>query len=136
MYIAELHYAPRALSLGWMDHSAPWNIFGSVTSTLYGCGKQFEVADSLKHDIITSFDSTSDPEPQNLSQVGWVYCVRLLPYAFGQHINVLKHFVYVQYGYGKQFEVADSLNHDSITSFDSTSDPEPQNLSQVGWITV
>jgi hypothetical protein len=32
---------------------------------------QFELAVSLNHDIITSFDSTSDPEPQNLSQVGW-----------------------------------------------------------------
>jgi hypothetical protein len=30
---------------------------------------------------------------------------------------VLKHFVYVQYGCGKQFEVAVSLNHDIITSF-------------------
>ena len=34
-----------------------------------------------------------------------------------QHMNVLKHFVYVQYGCGKQFEVAVSLNHDVMTSF-------------------
>jgi hypothetical protein len=32
--------------------------------------------------------------------------VRLLPYAYGQHINVLKHFVYAEYRCGKQFEVA------------------------------
>jgi hypothetical protein len=30
---------------------------------LYGCGKQFEVAVSLSHDIM-SFDSTSDPDPK------------------------------------------------------------------------
>jgi len=24
------------------------------------------------HDVMTSFDSTSDPEPQNLNQLGWV----------------------------------------------------------------
>jgi hypothetical protein len=41
------------------------------------------------------FDSTSDHVSQNLSQVGWVNCVRLLLYANGQHINVLNHFVYV-----------------------------------------
>jgi hypothetical protein len=35
--------------------------------------------------------------------------VRLLPYAYGQHINELKHFVYVYYRCGKQFEVAVSL---------------------------
>ncbi len=36
-------------------------------------------------------------------------CVRLPPYAYEQHMNVLKHSVYVQYGRGKQFEVAVSL---------------------------
>ena len=64
-----------------------------------------------KNDII--FDSTSYHVPQNLSWVGWVYnCVRLLQYAHGQHINVLKHCVYVLYGYRMQFGVAVSLNHD------------------------
>jgi hypothetical protein len=41
-------------------------------------------------------------------------CVRLLPYAYGQHMNVLKHSVYVQYGCRKQFEVAASHHHDII----------------------
>jgi hypothetical protein len=39
-------------------------------------------------------------------------CVRLLPHSFGQHMNVLKLFLYVQYRCGKQFEVADSHHHD------------------------
>jgi len=44
--------------------------------------------------------------------------VRLLLYAdHGQHVNVLKQFVYVSYGQGKQFEVALSLNLDVMTSF-------------------
>ena len=51
-------------------------------------------------------------------------CVRLILYAHVYHINVLNHFVYVQYGCGKQFEVAVSLNLDIITSFDSTSESE------------
>ncbi len=57
--------------------------------------EDFEVAVSLNHDIMTSFDSTSDPEPQIGAKQGRYNCVRLLPYAYGQHINVLKQFVYV-----------------------------------------
>ncbi len=41
------------------------------------------------------FDSTSDSEPPNLSQVCGYNCGKLLPYAHGQHINVLTHFVFV-----------------------------------------
>ncbi len=41
----------------------------------------------------------------------------LLPYAHGQHMNVLKHFVYVYCECRKQFEEAVSLNHDIMTSF-------------------
>ncbi len=36
-------------------------------------------------------------------------CVRLLPYAYEQHINLFKHFVFILYGWAKQFEVAVSL---------------------------
>ncbi len=41
--------------------------------------------------------------------------VSLLLYAYEQHTNVLKHSVYVQYGCGKQFEVAVSHHHDAMT---------------------
>jgi hypothetical protein len=37
--------------------------------------------------------------------------------AYGQHINVLKYFVNVKDGWGKQFELAVSLKHDIMTSF-------------------
>ncbi len=84
---------------------------------VYLCWKQFEVAVSLNHDAMPSFQlykwpRTPKSEP---SRVG--NCVRLLPYAYGQHINVFKHFVYIQYRCRKQFEVAVSLNHDVMTLF-------------------
>ena len=44
-------------------------------------------------------------------------CVRLLLYADGQHINVLEHFGNVLVGWGEQFELAVSLNHDIMTPF-------------------
>jgi hypothetical protein len=37
--------------------------------------------------------------------------------AHGQHINVLKHFVYVKCEYRNQIDLAVSLNHDIMTSF-------------------
>jgi len=66
------------------------------------------------------FVSTSDPKPHNHNPsqvVDGCNCLRLLLYANGQHINVLKHIAYVYYGWGKQFEVAVSLNLDVMTSF-------------------
>jgi hypothetical protein len=43
--------------------------------------------------------------------------LRLLPYAHGQHIKVLKYFVHDLCVCGKQFELAVSLNHGIMTSF-------------------
>jgi hypothetical protein len=43
----------------------------------------------------TKEDSTSDPKPQILNQECGYNCVRLLPYTYGQRINVLKLFAYV-----------------------------------------
>jgi hypothetical protein len=36
-----------------------------------GCRKQFEVAVCFNH-YVHHFDSTSDPEPQHLTQIVWV----------------------------------------------------------------
>jgi hypothetical protein len=55
------------------------------------------------------------PYITQIAQILGHNCVRLQPYAYGQHINVLKHSVYVQYGCGKQFEVAVSHHHDVMT---------------------
>ncbi len=65
------------------------------------------------HIILTSQVTQS---PKIWAKSGGNNCVRLILYAYEQHINVLKHFVYVWYGGGKQFEVAISLNHDIMTS--------------------
>jgi hypothetical protein len=82
--------------------------------------QQLKMAVSLNHDIMTLFwlhkwprTTKSDP---STSSVGIIY-FRLMPYAHGQHNNVLKHFAYVWCGCRKHFEVAVRLNHDRMTSF-------------------
>jgi hypothetical protein len=39
------------------------------------------------------------------------------PYAHPQHLKVLEHFVYIQYGCGMQSIGVFSLNHDTATSY-------------------
>jgi hypothetical protein len=58
--------------------------------------------------------------------------VRLDPQAQPQHMNVLKHFIYLQYGCGMQFGTSCSLNHDTITSFGSTLPHLHRRYSKVG----
>ena len=55
------------------------------------------------------------PHVTQMAQILGHACVRLLLCAYGQHMNVLKYSVYVQYGCGKQFEVAVNHHHDVIT---------------------
>jgi hypothetical protein len=43
--------------------------------------------------------------------------VRVHPYAHPQHMKVLQHIVYFQYGCGMQSMVTYSLNHDTTMSF-------------------
>jgi hypothetical protein len=72
---------------------------------------------SLNHDITTSrglglssifLKSTPDLHRRN--------SVRVHPYAYPQHIKVLKHCVYIKHGCGKQSVRGCSLNHDITTS--------------------
>ena len=51
------------------------------------------------------------------------------PYAHPQHMKVLKHIVYFQYGCGMQSVVAYSLNHDTTMSFGLHLTPIFQNLA-------
>jgi hypothetical protein len=55
--------------------------------------------------------------------------VRVHPYAHPQHIKVLKHIVYIQYGCGIQYEASCSLNHGTPTSFGFAHTPFFQNLA-------
>ncbi len=49
--------------------------------------------------------------------------VGVYPYAHPQHMKVLNHFVYIQYGCEMQSGMVYSLNHDTITSFGLHLDP-------------
>ena len=55
--------------------------------------------------------------------------VRVHPYAHPQHMKVLKHLTYIQYGWGMQSGVANSLNHDTTTSFGLRHSPILRNLA-------
>jgi hypothetical protein len=72
---------------------------------------------SLNHDITTSLGLSPTPiflkptlDLHRLNNVG------VHSYAHPQHIKVLKHFVYIWYGYGMQFTRVWSLNHDITTA--------------------
>ena len=86
----------------------------------YGCGMQFGTSCSLNHDTTTSFGST-------LPHLNRCYSVRVHPYAQPQHMNVLKHFIYIQYGCGMQSARVCSLNHDITMSFGPHLTPMLQN---------
>jgi hypothetical protein len=51
------------------------------------------------------------------------------PYAHPQHMKVLKHLIYIQYGCGKQSAGVYSLNHDTTTSFGIRLTPIIQNVA-------
>ena len=55
--------------------------------------------------------------PKFHSHLHTYYSIRMHPYANPQHLKVLKHFVYIQYGCGMQSMGVLSLNHDTATSY-------------------
>jgi hypothetical protein len=81
----------------------------------YGCGMQLAVVYSLNHDPIWA------PPNPNIPKFGHhlhrYNSVRMHPCAHPQHMKVLKHFIYIQYGCGMQSAVVYSLNHDTTMSF-------------------
>jgi hypothetical protein len=46
------------------------------------------------------------------------YGIRVYPYAHPQHLKVIKHFVYIQYGCGMQSMGVCSLNLDTTASYE------------------
>jgi hypothetical protein len=60
-----------------------------------GCRKQFELAVSLNHDVMTSFWLHKWPRTPKLTQLAWVYLFEAASVCPKQYINVLKHFSYV-----------------------------------------
>jgi hypothetical protein len=91
---------------------------------------QSEASCSLNHDATTSFRFAHTPIFQNWAPTPhWYYSVRVNPYTHSQHIKVLKHIIYIQYGCGMQSEASCSLNHDTPASFGFAQTPIFQNLA-------
>ncbi len=99
-----------------------------VSYIQYGCGQQMVVVYSLNNVIMLSFHSShAGPNYQNPGQICNCNSVRVHPYAYPQHMMVLKHVSNIQYGCGKQMVVVYSLNNVIMQSFHSS------NLSWEFW---
>jgi hypothetical protein len=71
------------------------------------------------------------PYYQNLGQLFQWNSVMVYPYAYPQHMTVLKHVPYIQYGCGKQSVVVYILNNVIMPSFNSRhTGPNYQNLGK------
>ena len=70
----------------------------------YGCGMQSVVVYSLNHDTTMSFGPRLTPIFQKNGPHLHTYNSEVMvhPYAYPQHMKVLKHFVYFQYECGIQ----------------------------------
>jgi hypothetical protein len=73
---------------------------------------------SLNNDTTTSYRLSHTPfSPKTHPHLNTYYSKRVYPYAHPQHLKVLKHFGYIQYGCGMQSMGVCSLNHDTTTSY-------------------
>ncbi len=92
-----------------------------VSYIQYGCAKQSVVVYSLNNVIMPSFHSIhAGPNYRNLGKFYQCNSVRVHPYAYPQHMKMLKHVSYIQYGCGKQSVVVYSLNNVIMSSFHSS----------------
>jgi hypothetical protein len=79
---------------------------------------------SLNHEITSSLGLRSTSiSPKINPDLHRHNSVRVDPYAHPQHIKVLKHFVYIQYGCGMQSEAYVNHSHDITTSLRLRSTP-------------
>jgi hypothetical protein len=81
----------------------------------YRCGMQSMGVWSLNHDTATSYRLGNTPFSLK-STPTWTTAIMMHPYAHPQHLKVLKHFIYIQYGCGMQSMRVFCLNHDTATS--------------------
>ncbi len=104
----------------------------------YGCGKQSVVYYILNNVIMPSFCSHTDQTYQNLGQLCQGNSVRRVhPYAYQQHMKMLKHCSYIQYEHGKQSVVVLSLKNIIVLSFHSShTDPKLPNCANFAIVTV
>ncbi len=90
----------------------------------YECGKRqwwstVSTMSSWHHFIV----ATLTPICHNLGNLHRCNSVKVHPYAYPQHMKVLIHIPYIQYGCGKQSMVVYSLNNVIMPSFHSHTDP-------------
>ena len=99
----------------------------------YGCGMQSMGVCSLIQD--TTIQAQPYPSfPKIHPHLHMYYGIRVYSYAHPQHLKVLKHFVYIQYGCGMQSKGVFSLYHDTATSYRLGHTPfslKPPPLAQV-----
>ena len=82
----------------------------------HGCGMHSKRVWSLNHDITTSLGlGLSSIFLESTPALHRHNSVRVHPYAYPQHIKVLKHCVYIWHGCGMQSVQVCSLNHDITT---------------------
>ncbi len=94
------HYDIR---MGPYAHSQHIKVLKQCAYIWYGCGMQSTGVQSINHHITTSLGLS--PAQTFLNSTPDLHMhknVRVDPYAHSQHITVLKHFIYIQYGYGMQ----------------------------------
>jgi hypothetical protein len=83
----------------------------------HGCGMHSKRVWSLNHDITTSLGlGLSSIFLKTTPALHRRNSVRVHPYAYPQHIKVLKHCVYIWHGCGMHSKRVWSLNHDITTS--------------------
>ena len=93
----------------------------------YGCGMQFERLYILNHSVVAWFALLHYLGFQTTLLNLWNICggggVLVQPYVYAnpQQMKVLKHLLYVGYGYGMQFVRFYSLNHNSTMVYTLTS---------------
>jgi hypothetical protein len=93
----------------------------------YGCWMQSMGVCSLNHDTATSYRLGYTPFP--LKSPPTCTCntaIMMHLYAHPQHLKVLKHFPYIEYGCWMQSMGVCSLNHDTATSYRLGHTPFPQ----------
>jgi hypothetical protein len=84
----------------------------------HGWGMQSLGVCSLNHDITTSVGLSHAPIFLKIHPHLYGHnSVRVHPYAHPQHLKVLKHFLFIQYGCGMQSLGVLILNHDTTTSY-------------------
>ena len=118
-------YGVRVHSYAYVPH-CHWKV--KHLHSIYdqnGGGKQSKVVNSLNHYIMASFPLDCHQNCQNLTQLQLCsISVRVYSYAYIPQWKVLKHFIYVQYGYGKQSTVVYSFNHNIMAAFPPNSHQE------------